>query len=82
MRGPRAFGSPPPMSSHHRNLEPLGGGTRQYISICTVAWWPISVGGLEFEYASSPCKPNGNNFFVPEKDLKFTKKLFPRRDPT
>ncbi len=24
MRGPRAFGSPPPMSSHHCNLEPLG----------------------------------------------------------
>ncbi len=30
MRGPRVFGSPPPMSSCHRNLEPLGGGMRQY----------------------------------------------------
>ncbi len=30
MRGLRTFGSPPPMSSRHRNLEPLGGGTRQY----------------------------------------------------
>ncbi len=24
MRSPRTFGSPPPMSSRHRNLEPLG----------------------------------------------------------
>ncbi len=24
MRGPHAFVSPPPMSSPHRNLEPLG----------------------------------------------------------
>ncbi len=31
MRGLRAFGSPPPMSSRHSNLEPLGGSTRQYI---------------------------------------------------
>ncbi len=31
VRDSRAFGSPPPMSSRHRNLEPLGGGTRQYI---------------------------------------------------
>ncbi len=34
MRGPRAFGSPPPMSSCHRNLEPWGGRTRQYEVNC------------------------------------------------
>ncbi len=26
-----------------------------------VVWWPISVGGLDFEYAHSPCQYNGNN---------------------
>ena len=31
MCSPCAFGSPPPMSSRHRNLERLGGGMRQYI---------------------------------------------------
>ncbi len=31
MHGFRSFGSPPPMSSRHRNLEPLRGGTRQYL---------------------------------------------------
>ena len=33
VRDHRAFWSPPPLSSHHRNLEPWGGGTRQYISV-------------------------------------------------
>ena len=31
----------------------------------TVVWWPISVGGLDFEYARSPRQLNGNKFFVP-----------------
>ncbi len=31
VRDSRAFGSPPPMSSRHRNSESWGGGTRQYI---------------------------------------------------
>ncbi len=32
MRGPRAFWSLPPMSSHHHNLEPLG---RWHATICS-----------------------------------------------
>ena len=37
-----AFGSPPPMSSRHRNLEPLGGGTRQYIPLWAwIHFWNI-----------------------------------------
>ncbi len=33
VRDSRTFGSPPPMSSRHRNLEPWGGGTRQYMCV-------------------------------------------------
>ncbi len=27
-----------------------------------IVWLPISVGGLDFEYARSPCQLNGNKF--------------------
>ena len=50
MRGPRTFGSPPPMSSHHHNLEPLG---RWHATI----YWSVPKGGgsLNDLQASQTC---------------------------
>ncbi len=58
-------------------------------TVCLVVWYPVSIGGLDFEYAHSPCQLfcvgedligvclSGNKLFFNVGVLPHAKKLFP-----